>query len=648
MKGWLCYIFVFIKLVRAFSNNDHDVQHDSIPCIRRFCQHYFRSDIAMKGSLVIMNLTPSPSTFQTRIIESLNEDVTHEFSVMIKDSRKKHMNASHVSEKAQNYFMFIVSYEDVNSTVHQWRSLPTWNPMAQVMGLFTEVFDPEILAEQIRNVFDELLLHNMLNVNLMYRKAGTNIVEMITWFPYEGENCANRIVNLRVIDNCEYQVDPTNTSDINVVFNPKRKEKKIPHHLHGCSLKISSSVWPPYTYYDSESGEFTKGIEVLLVQTIAKVLHLTTVYNVLNETRENRLSSKLTPGYVDLMDGTSDVLIGGMDEDSNTRKYLSSSIPYYQDDQTWCVANAKPEELWRNIFNLFSTTIWSLIILVVFLMASMLYGFIKMDHKSENFMWMLLASLSVTMGLTTIYDPKHTNARIVFFIFLFYGLLFSTLFNSFLVGVLTNPRQKEQISNLHQAVAANLEFNGGTVTLEHFDAKDEVTTKARKSYNLCDNIDNCFYKLTFNDYLAVATSREHAMNSPVVPTSDIFCFAKADNIYTFSVAMMTKKYYHLLPQMNSIIRRVSEFGLLEKWAKDNSAATLELIQSSDSGNDDDDGLVVLTVGHITGALMIMFLGYAVAVCAFVGEIIVAKQISSSRRKSCWLFWDKVFDNKQYF
>ncbi len=111
--------------------------------------------------------------------------------------------------------------------------------------------------------------------------------------------------------------------------------------------------------------------------------------------------------------------------------------------------------------------------------------------------------------------------------------------------------------------------------------------------------------------------------------------------------MLTKKYFHLLPQMNSIIRRVLEFGLLEKWAKDNSAATLKLIQNSEIGNE-DDGLVVLTVGHITGALIIMFLGYSLALCAFVGEIIVAKKILSSTHRSVWSFWDKVFDTKQYF
>lgn len=88
---WCC-IVVLVKLISGFADNDREPQHSSIPCIKRYCQHYFRSDHAMKGSLVIMNLTPSPSIFQSKIIESLNEDLTHEFSVMIKDSRKKHMN----------------------------------------------------------------------------------------------------------------------------------------------------------------------------------------------------------------------------------------------------------------------------------------------------------------------------------------------------------------------------------------------------------------------------------------------------------------------------------------------------------------------------------------------------------------------------
>lgn len=135
------------------------------------------------------------------------------------------------------------------------------------------------------------------------------------------------------------------------------------------------------------------------------------------------------------------------------------------------------------------------------------------------------------------------------------------------------------------------------------------------------------------------------MNNPVLPKTEIFCFSKVNNVYSFSVAMLTKKYYHLLPQFNAIIRKVLEFGLLEKWGKDNSAAALTLIHVSGDSNEDHQ-LVVLTVGHITGALMIMFIGYAIALGAFIGETIVTKQLLFSNYRRFWSFWDKIFDARQ--
>lgn len=80
-------------------DSTEEVSANYVLCVRRVCEYYFRSDHAMKGSLVIMNLTPNPTPFMTTIIASVMEDPNHEFSVMVKDSRKKHMNASHVSEK---------------------------------------------------------------------------------------------------------------------------------------------------------------------------------------------------------------------------------------------------------------------------------------------------------------------------------------------------------------------------------------------------------------------------------------------------------------------------------------------------------------------------------------------------------------------
>lgn len=253
----------------------------------------------MKGSLVIMNVTPDPSPFQSHIIKSLNEDVGHEFSVMIKNSLKKHMNASHVSEKAQNYFMFIVTHNDVNSTVHLWRSLPTWNPLAQVLVLFTETYSPDRLDYETRNVLEKLLAYRMLNVNVMSHREGSKIMQMVTWFPYANGNCAQVVKELVTMDQCEYR--PTNETDIEVIYVPKKKVPKIPATMHGCELTVSSSIFQPYTYYDTEKETFTKGIEVLLIYTIAKVLRLCPTFVMLNETRENRPDIGLPEGFMQLI-----------------------------------------------------------------------------------------------------------------------------------------------------------------------------------------------------------------------------------------------------------------------------------------------------------------------------------------------------------
>lgn len=92
----LYHIFLLIKLINGFAEITDDPQDNSIPCIIRLCTHYFRSKHVMKGSLVMINLTPNPSLFQTKIIESINADRSHEFSIMVKDSRKKHENPVHV------------------------------------------------------------------------------------------------------------------------------------------------------------------------------------------------------------------------------------------------------------------------------------------------------------------------------------------------------------------------------------------------------------------------------------------------------------------------------------------------------------------------------------------------------------------------
>lgn len=182
----------------------------------------------------------------------------------------------------------------------------------------------------------------------------------------------------------------------------------------------------------------------------------------------------------------------------------------------------------------------------------------------------------------------------------------------------------------------------------------------RDAYTQCDDTDACLAQLMHRDDLAVTVSREHALNSPVIAKSDMFCFAKSHNVYSYSVTLLAQRNYHLLGKMNSIIRRVMEFGLIEKWEKDSD--TLQQLQlqiqqnargggsSSDGGGGGGEGgdeLVVLKVDNIMGALMLMVGGYAVALVAFVAECACNARWVRARLRCVWRTGDVMLNARRY-
>jgi hypothetical protein len=50
-----------------------------------------------------------------------------------------------------------------------------------------------------------------------------------------------------------------------------------------------------------------------------------------------------------------DLMVGGLSENPISRKLVSSSIPYYQDDITWCVSKAGLAPTWLNVFIIFNS-----------------------------------------------------------------------------------------------------------------------------------------------------------------------------------------------------------------------------------------------------------------------------------------------------
>lgn len=124
--------FVFILLIFlsssiSFGNCEienlelPESQHNisSILCIIKFCEKYFRSEKAVIGSLVIVNVQ-NTTEFHSQLITMLNENANYDLGVMIKDATKKHGNPLHVVDKAKNYFVVFDQTSEVSDAINQW------------------------------------------------------------------------------------------------------------------------------------------------------------------------------------------------------------------------------------------------------------------------------------------------------------------------------------------------------------------------------------------------------------------------------------------------------------------------------------------------------------------------------------------------
>lgn len=91
----------------------------SILCVIKFCEQYFRSEKAVIGSLVIVNLQ-NATEFHSQLIIELNEHANYDLGVMTKDATKPHVPPVHVVDKAKNYFVVFNRTSEVTDAINQW------------------------------------------------------------------------------------------------------------------------------------------------------------------------------------------------------------------------------------------------------------------------------------------------------------------------------------------------------------------------------------------------------------------------------------------------------------------------------------------------------------------------------------------------
>lgn len=388
----------------------------------------------------------------------------------------------------------------------------------------------------------------------------------------------------------------------------------------------------------------SEGIEVLLIRTISEKLDMKPVFKVIDDAKafEYITDDEDTGFYADIIKRKVDIMIGGLYDNEVSRRLLSTTIPYDGDEMTWCVIKSGLAPNWMNVFIIFNLELWIIAITTIFISGAVLNYFVfSQNERRENIVWSTIVVLCYSIGIYGPYDPRKMAIRLYVGALCFYGMHFQAAYQSFLLSVLTRPRYDVQVSNIHMAIKDDYRFTGGENLKALFEvSSDDASHYLRNHYQSCMNMDQCLLEIKMDEKLAVAMSRQHAMNAKIPLNNDeMFCFDKADNIFSFSVVMLFKKDHHLLPSMNLYIRRITESGFILKWKLDSEYLKFkEVIKKQFDG---DDREKPLTLNHLLGMYLMMCVGISLSIFAFAFEWLV--YYLAQKRKI--LFVQRYFEEK---
>lgn len=185
------------------------------------------------------------------------------------------------------------------------------------------------------------------------------------------------------------------------------------------------------------------------------------------------------------MSSSSDIemVVGGIDEDPSISQFVSSSIPYHQDDLTWCVAKAKRKYSLFSFLASFEPGTWFLVALFIF--SSSLA--IIISQRVLKIKWTYLHGyISIIIRITGMILSQSIHLRhlpltlkICFFTIFYLALMFSNIYQSFLVSTLTTPKSSYQISHVQEIFEHRMTIMGSVENVRHLNREGEVSIKKK-------------------------------------------------------------------------------------------------------------------------------------------------------------------------
>lgn len=159
-------------------------------------------------------------------------------------------------------------------------------------------------------------------------------------------------------------------------------------------------------------------------------------------------------------------------------------------------------------------------------------------------------------------------------------------------------------------------------------------------FKVCTDLDICLSQLDRNDRLVVAISREHALNSRLISTSQIYCFKNPETIYDYTLSILMHENFPLSKELDEFIRIASASGLIKRWRLVSRIRNVPKYDANEIG--------ILKLDSLFGLLVIYFRMVFLLFITFCLELIVHKMVKKFNSSKMWMHIEMLIDSDRHF
>lgn len=469
---------------------------------------------------------------------------------------------------------------------------------------------------QYARIFNNLWKYNIFNATVLIISSCDLALNIVTAKVFSQENQCRTVQEKGL--KYYYLLGENKTTNYNMFLHEKLG------NYQGCVFWAGTIPYPPYVFGEvdkvANETQFTdaRGVDIEIIRTLSEKVNLTIKFYQTHTFDMDAWVTILNNGTIigfvqDLLQRKIDITFGGVMPSYVTSYKLDFSSSYKFSTLNFFVADANILPSWLIFLKVFSIEVW-ILSAVVFVLVSLVYHFMSV-HSLKGIDISLLELFKLSIGFSSILNPKTSYVRVLFFSWAVYCVHWYIAYSTMMYLLITDPPHEKEISTFNDLKKSGLEVSVNAIYLEVFGhiEIDKTTTRVLEKHIVCPHIDKCvaqFVKHRNFSVMGTAETLEFLINWQQSKIHKL-----PENVITFCVSFLSNKGNPLNEEVSVVIQRTLQGGLLLKWERDVG----RWYRLRNIANEPEKKETIL---DLKGAFYILFIGLIAAFLIFVIEVIV--------------------------